>query len=261
MRIFQNDAKTNCEISVAIEGNIEAWIYRATPSVAVQWQQCWGSNEAIIARCVDEGPNNGWWNGAVDYQYYQLGFRERNAEVALHEPFPDDVEGEIQAGANVTCGAAVQPAGLHESTCRLKNGTRASVEQILRPLQRVICANQCGYLDIDDMYTVDQVAAIGNEPVLGACEITVGLPNRFEAFGFRAGSLLGLGVPAEDCDPAFDAVIDRCYNGDGSARQGGLDGNDGDVFFKAGVRTSDDRDAIHNGLGLHVPDGSLVCGF
>jgi hypothetical protein len=41
----QNDEKTSCEISVAIDGNIEAWLYRGTPSQGSQWQQCWDSTE------------------------------------------------------------------------------------------------------------------------------------------------------------------------------------------------------------------------
>lgn len=50
-----------CEIRVALTANIEAYLYRATPSTGDQQQQCWDSFENILNKCVKNGPNKGWW--------------------------------------------------------------------------------------------------------------------------------------------------------------------------------------------------------
>ncbi|KAF4313370.1 hypothetical protein GTA08_BOTSDO01005 [Botryosphaeria dothidea] len=84
--IYQNDDKTDCEISVDIDGDIEAWVYRGSPSQGSQWQQCWDSTENIIKKCINNGPNKGWWNGPDYGQFYETGFRPLNGEGAKHEP-------------------------------------------------------------------------------------------------------------------------------------------------------------------------------
>ncbi|KAH7382503.1 hypothetical protein DE146DRAFT_704047 [Phaeosphaeria sp. MPI-PUGE-AT-0046c] len=67
-----------CEIRVAITGNIEAYLYRATPARGDQQQQCWDSFEAILNKCVNNGPNKGWWNGNHVSQFYEAGVRPLN---------------------------------------------------------------------------------------------------------------------------------------------------------------------------------------
>jgi hypothetical protein len=67
---FQNADKTNCEISVALPNNVEAWTYRGTPSTGTEWQNCWDSFYNIIDQCVKEGPNTGWVNGPDAYEFF-----------------------------------------------------------------------------------------------------------------------------------------------------------------------------------------------
>lgn len=74
------------------------------------------------------------------------------------------------------------------------------------PSYKNLCANKCPYLDLADL---DQVAAIGNEPVKGAREITVRLINSFEAFSFWTGPPLSLSAPAESFDAAAGKMVGR----------------------------------------------------
>jgi lysophospholipase L1-like esterase len=68
--VYQDDNKQECEISVALPDNVEAWVYRGTPSVGDHWQDCWDSFINITAQCVQQGPNNGWVNGPDPYEYF-----------------------------------------------------------------------------------------------------------------------------------------------------------------------------------------------
>lgn len=68
--VYQNSDKSNCEISVALPNNVEAWTYRGTPSTGTQWQDCWDAFANITNWCVRKGPNNGWVNGPAPYEYF-----------------------------------------------------------------------------------------------------------------------------------------------------------------------------------------------
>ncbi|KAI9775690.1 MAG: hypothetical protein M1839_000957 [Geoglossum umbratile] len=78
----------DCEISIAMPNDVEAYMYRGTPSTGVQWQRCWNSTQAIIENCVKNGPNKGWANGPADYEFYEGGFRPLNDKGAIHAPMP-----------------------------------------------------------------------------------------------------------------------------------------------------------------------------
>ncbi|KAI9776492.1 MAG: hypothetical protein M1839_009526 [Geoglossum umbratile] len=73
-----------CEISIAIQNNIEAWIYRTTPAKDSEQQQCWDATEQIINNCIQNQGNTGWSNGPDDYQFYQVGFRPLNGPGSKH---------------------------------------------------------------------------------------------------------------------------------------------------------------------------------
>ncbi|KAI9772214.1 MAG: hypothetical protein M1840_000963 [Geoglossum simile] len=76
----------DCELAVAMPDNVEAYMYRGTPSTGVQWQQCWNSTQAIIETCVKNGPNKGWANGPNDFEFFEGGFRPLNDQGAIHKP-------------------------------------------------------------------------------------------------------------------------------------------------------------------------------
>lgn len=64
--IFQKDigkATDTCEISVGVTNQVEAYFIRETKPDGVQWQECWDASAKIIDKCVQNGPNTGWWNG------------------------------------------------------------------------------------------------------------------------------------------------------------------------------------------------------
>ncbi|KAI9766649.1 MAG: hypothetical protein M1839_004789, partial [Geoglossum umbratile] len=82
--IAQNDAKESCEISVGISKDAEAYMYRTTPAVDVEWQECWDSTQNIIEVCVKDTANKGWWNGDHVYQFYEAGFRALNDKQGVH---------------------------------------------------------------------------------------------------------------------------------------------------------------------------------
>lgn len=65
---FQDDAKNECELAVALPNDVEAWAYRGTPSTGLQWQDCWDSTANITETCIKNGPNTGWVNGPDDFQ-------------------------------------------------------------------------------------------------------------------------------------------------------------------------------------------------
>lgn len=66
---------TSCEMYIAMSATVEAYFVRTSPSQGSQWQQCWDSTENIINKCVNNGPNKGWWNGPDYGQFYEVGFR------------------------------------------------------------------------------------------------------------------------------------------------------------------------------------------
>jgi hypothetical protein len=78
---------TDCEVAVALPNNVEAWIYRGSPSTGTEWQQCWDSTENIINKCINNDPNTGWWNGPDYGQFYQVGFRPLNGQGSKHDAF------------------------------------------------------------------------------------------------------------------------------------------------------------------------------
>jgi hypothetical protein len=88
----QNSGQTDCEIAVAVSDEAEGYFYRSYPAIGEQWQECWDSTENIINKCVNGGPNNGWWNGDHEYQFYQGGFRAKNGQGAKHTP----IQGSLQ---------------------------------------------------------------------------------------------------------------------------------------------------------------------
>jgi hypothetical protein len=99
--VFQNSDKSNCEISVAMPNNVEAWAYRGTPFSGSEQQDCFNAYQNIIDQCINNGPNNGWVNGPEVYEYFvslistdqgdeqltpwqQAGFRPINDPSGLH---------------------------------------------------------------------------------------------------------------------------------------------------------------------------------
>lgn len=103
----------DCEISVAIQGNVEAYFYRGTPSTGDQWQQCLDSTDQIIKQCGKVGPNRGWVNGPQKYQFYEGGFRPLNGQGSFHAPMrADGLKSAAAVGSvapnkqsGVTCGS------------------------------------------------------------------------------------------------------------------------------------------------------------
>ncbi|PVH79982.1 hypothetical protein DL98DRAFT_515707 [Cadophora sp. DSE1049] len=84
--IFPTDGQVDdiCEISVGITDQVEAYFIRETKPDGDQWQSCWDATEVIINKCIDNGPNTGWWNGNHVYQFYQGGMRPLNGEKSKH---------------------------------------------------------------------------------------------------------------------------------------------------------------------------------
>ena len=68
--IYQKSDKSDCEISVALPNDVEAWSYRTLPSTGDHWQDCWDSFINITTQCVDQGPNKGWVNGPDVFEFF-----------------------------------------------------------------------------------------------------------------------------------------------------------------------------------------------
>jgi hypothetical protein len=101
------DAFGECEISIAVQNNIEAYMYRGTGPLGSEQQECWDFTEncmilrqaiyasklalltmiIVINNCIKNQGNKGWENGPDDFQYYELGFRPLNAVGSKHDPF------------------------------------------------------------------------------------------------------------------------------------------------------------------------------
>lgn len=56
-----DNSNDGCELRVALTDKVEAYMYRGSPAVGEQWQQCWDSTDAIINKCVQNSAKKGWW--------------------------------------------------------------------------------------------------------------------------------------------------------------------------------------------------------
>ncbi|KAH6699776.1 hypothetical protein BKA61DRAFT_741123 [Leptodontidium sp. MPI-SDFR-AT-0119] len=244
VKIYSNG--NECEISVAIANNIEAWFYRATPSTGHQWQECWDATEEVINNCIKEGPNKGWWNGVDEYQYYEIGFRALNDPTAKHAPFDSPNTVVSYALPPTPACSGTQPDQLLNVKCKTNDGLQ-SVRQILYAIRQELCTNGCGGLLVDSS---DSSAVFSN----GACEIAIGIPN-WEVFGYRA--TYAEGNTQQDCWDGLEEIINECVTGGEVGLEGWVNAARREVF-KAGVRRKDDPTALHNKYGFGEP-GSISC--
>ncbi|KAI1085387.1 hypothetical protein F5B20DRAFT_587438 [Whalleya microplaca] len=93
-----------CEISIALQNNIEAYIYRNTAASGIEQQECWDFTEDLINNCIKGQGNKGWTNGPDDNQFYELGFRPLNGAGSNHDKFSGNDF--LKSSFDVTCATS-----------------------------------------------------------------------------------------------------------------------------------------------------------
>ncbi|KAF1985452.1 hypothetical protein K402DRAFT_109487 [Aulographum hederae CBS 113979] len=190
----------SCEISVALEGGVEAWIYRMSPSTGDQWQQCWDSTENIINSCIQNGPNTGWWNGNP-YQFNQLGLRPLNDAGAQHDPFPastpplsgpaepiswDNLDGSIKCVSSGSIGASDMADCIYTAGSSIIQNQRLDANS-------QICTNDpdTNCLSHGKNYSPDTGEVLGSWCVIaqrGSCAVVIADKDPHYAGGFIGSS-------------------------------------------------------------------------